>query len=400
MSSSWHEERRADKAAAARTAREDQEHAAKLQREERRRDRDEARAEQAQARRDRAARKQARAAKRQRGLTPGNVYRRGTLGLIGFSIAASLPAQIIHFVSIHWMLFPIGPALEGAAWVLTAGVALADERKLPVWVRWALRALAMSAASYAALINYQYGQSLTSDGLTAGQAQTAAMGLAAVTIGGPLFFEVRQWVLTLTAAVNNTKQRADEKARAKHEAGRRKEFKDVAARADELTLAAPFGTLKPEEAWARAWWDVKGAPLGITASVIAHRLDAEATVAEVLAAAEQTPERLAVEYLLADLFGPDGGAAGTLGVPLGGGPRDGTPKARTALGGKGKRPDSSSSETAASRALEEADLAAVRKLAEALGGKERLSARNVREAIGCRTEYAMRLRDAIQSEQQ
>lgn len=400
MSSSWHEERRADKAAEARTAWEGRERAAELARKQRLQEREDERIAKVQARRDRAARKQARAAKRQRDLTPGNVYRRGTLGLIGFSIAASLPAQIIHFVSIHWMLFSIGPVLEGAAWVLAAGVAFADERKLAPWVRWLLRGLSMSAASYAALINYQFGQSLAGAGLTDGEAQTAAMGLAAVTIGGPLFFEVRQWVLTLTAAVNNAKQRAEEKARAKHEAGRRKEFKDVAARADELTLAAPFGTLKAEDAWARAWWDVKGAPLGITAGVISHRLDAEATVAGVLADAEQTPERLAVEYLLADLFGPDGGPAGTLGGPLGGGPRDGTPKARTTLGGKGKRPDSSSSDTAPQKALEEADLAAVRKLAEALGGKERLSARNVREAIGCRTEYAMRLRDAVQSEQQ
>lgn len=399
MSSSWHEERRADRAAEARSAWEGKERAAELARKQRLQDREDERAATAQARRDRAARKQARAAKRQRDFTPGLVYRRGTLCLISFSIAASLPAQIIHFTSIHWMLFTIGPALEGAAWVLTAGVAYADERKLATWVRWVLRALAMSAASYAALINYQYGQSLASSGLTDAEAQTAAMGLAAVTIGGPLFFEVRQWVLTLSAAVNNAKQRAEEKARAKHEAGRRKEFKDVAARADELTLAAPFGTLKTEDAWARAWWDVKGAPLGITASVIAHRLGAEATVAEVLAEAEQTPERLAVEYLLADLFGPDGGAAGTLGNTPPGGPRGGAPRAGTALGGIGKEPLRGELDSEPVEPLADADVERARKLHGAVP-LDQFSTPAIAKLLGRRRAYAKRVRDAVLAEQQ
>jgi hypothetical protein len=48
--------------------------------------------------------------------------------------------------------------------------------------------------------------------------------------------------------------------------------------------------------------------------------------------------------------------------------------------------------------LEASDLEAVRKLASALGGVHRLSARNVREAVGCRNEYALRLRDAVRAE--
>jgi hypothetical protein len=48
--------------------------------------------------------------------------------------------------------------------------------------------------------------------------------------------------------------------------------------------------------------------------------------------------------------------------------------------------------------LAEADLEAVRKLAEALGGPDRLSARNVRETVGCRNDYAIRLRDAVRAE--
>lgn len=396
--SSWFEERRADKAADAVQRREDREFESKLRRDERRKDRDEKRTDEAQRRRDKAQRKQARAAKREKTLTPGNVYRKGTLGLVALSALASLPAQVLHFVAIHWMLFPIGPAVEGAAWVMAAGVAYADERKLPVWVRWLLRALSLSAAAFAANINYQYGLSLTGHGVSEGNAHVAGLGLAAVTLGGPLFFEVRQWVLTLSASATDPKKRAEAKARDKHEARRRKVFKDVVARQEQLMLAAPFGTLKAEEAFARAWWDVKGAPLGVTADVIADRLDAEADVSAVLAYADQTPEKLAVEYLLADIFKGEGGASGTLSGKPSGGPRDGASEARTALGGKGKGRDRSTADTEPLKPLAEADLKAVRKLADALGGTERLSARNVREAVGCRNEYALRLRDAVRSE--
>jgi hypothetical protein len=399
--SSWFEERRADKVADAEQRRKDREFESKLRREERREAKKERREEEAQRRRDKAARRQARAARREKTLTPGNVYRKGTLLLVTLSALASLPAQVIHFVQIYWMLFPIGPAVEGAAWVMAAGVAYADERKLPVWVRWLLRALSLSAAAFAANINYKYGLSLTEHGVSETNARVAGIGLAAVTLLGPLFFEVRQWVLTLTAAATDPKKRAEEKARARHEKKRGKKFKRVAARQQQLLLAAPFGTLKPEDAWVRAWWDIEGAPVSVTANVIADRLDAEADVSAVLVQAEQTPERVAVELLLADLFGPnggDGGGSGTFTGKPGDGPRGDTPKARTALGGKGKGPLSSKAATESQKPLAEADLEAVRKLAQALGGPDRLSARNVREAVGCRNEYALRLRDAVRAE--
>ncbi|WPO74010.1 hypothetical protein [Streptomyces sp. KN37] len=251
--SSWFEERRADKRVEAQERRADREFEAKLRRTERREAQKEQRDEKAQRRRDRAARRQARAARREKTLTPGTVYRKGTLVLVGLSALASLPAQIIHFVTIHWMLFPIGPALEGAAWVMAAGVAYADERKLPVWVRWLLRGLSMGAAGYAAHINLGYGRSLEGHGLSAADAAAVGWGLAAVTMLGPLFFEVRQWVLTLTAATLDPKKRAEEKARARHEKRRREHHKDVVELARRLVSAAPYGTLKFEDAFAAAW---------------------------------------------------------------------------------------------------------------------------------------------------
>ena len=390
--SSWRDERRADRAADAEQQRLDEEHRAKLRRAERRQDREERRQEKGQQRRDRAQRRQARTSRREKALTPGNVYRKGTLALVAASALASLPAQVGHFVSISLMLLPLPFALEGAAWVMAAGVAYADERKLPAWVRWLLRALSMGAAGYAAHINYAYGAQTNA---------SVAWGLAGVTVMGPAVFEIRQWVSTLSAAAVDPKKRAEAKARAKHEKDRRSTFKAVANRQRELLLAAPFGSLKPEDAWARAWWDIEGAPLGMTANVIADRLDAEADVSAVLAHAEQSPERIAVELLLADLFGPnggDGGGSGTSTGRPGDGPRGGTPKTRTALGGKGKGPHPSTADTEPQKPLAEADLEAVRKLAAALGGTDRLSARNVRETVGCRNDYAIRLRDAVRAE--
>lgn len=302
MSSSWHEERRADKAAEARTERENKEHAAKLLRDERRKDREEARAEKAQARRDRAARKAARAAKRQRDLTPAHVYSRGTLALVGFSAAASLPAQIIHFVSLHWMLFPIGPAIEGLAWVMAAGVAYADEKKLAPWVRWLLRGLTLGAAGFAAYINYTYGLSLQGESITADEAHTVGTGLAAVTLAGPVVFEIRQWVRTLTAAVADPK-RALEKDRARHEKKRRKDHKEIAALADRLVSARPFGELSFEDAFALAWEIEKGTrELGLEPALHGKRHASRKAYADALDTANGSP--LSIRSRLLEMLHP------------------------------------------------------------------------------------------------
>ncbi|MGW1135876.1 hypothetical protein ACWD4M_30560, partial [Streptomyces griseoluteus] len=198
--SSWSEERRLNQAAEAEQRRKDQDAAAeralklRAAEDERRRanrqaDKVEARAEKQQKRRDKRERRRERMQSWTKNTRPGVVYRRGTIALVTASALASLPAQVKHFVSISEMLLPLPFALEGAAWVMAAGVAYADEKQLPAWVRWLLRALSMTAAGYAAAINYQYGAHID---------PTVGYGLAAVTLLGPLFFEVRQWVTTLS----------------------------------------------------------------------------------------------------------------------------------------------------------------------------------------------------------
>lgn len=398
--SSYREEHRRDLAAADDRRRANRNADDQRRRDQRRLDRDEDRAEKARKRLDRQRRRQARTARREKSLTPGNIYGKGTLLLVAVSAAASLPAQVAHFGGISRMLLSVPFALEGAAWVLVAGVAYADEKGLPGWVRWLLRGLTTVAAGYAAAINHDYGTHLK--GLTPDQATTAGLGLAAVTLGGPLLFEIRQWVMTLASDGRTRKQRAEDKARARHEKRRKRKFRDVATRAEELMLAASYGTLTAEAAFDEAWLQVKGAPRGVTADWYADRLDAEGEVEAVLARRDHTRERLAVDAFLADVFGPDGGDGGTTGASRGRpktGPHGGGTAGRTALGGKGKRPVRSAAASEPTRALAEADLEAVRKLAQALGGTDRLSAKNVRETVGCRNDYAMRLRDAVRAEQ-
>ncbi|WP_405409804.1 hypothetical protein [Streptomyces decoyicus] len=257
--STYRQEQRADDAAKAEQHRLDAS-AAEERRAERRRTEDERAArlrEQARADREadraaRQARRQERANRRREAFTPERIYRTGTLGLVVASGLASLPAQIVHFVGIHPMLAPVPLGLEGAAWVMAAGVAYADARDAPAWVRWLLRVLVAACAAFAASINYGYGLSLTEHGLSAADAEAAGAGLAAVTILGPVVFEIRQWVSTLASL--------DEQARAerKHAARRRRDHRKVLRIARRLISAAPFGTLPAEDAWGRAWGIVHG----------------------------------------------------------------------------------------------------------------------------------------------
>ncbi|MEU8444108.1 hypothetical protein AB0F05_26955 [Streptomyces microflavus] len=201
----------------------------------------------ARAREARARARAERRAARGEALSPGNVYRKGTLALVTASALGSLPAQVLHFVGISPMLLPLPLAIEGAAWVMAAGVAYADERHLPGWVRWFLRLLVLAAAGFAASINYTYGLHLP--GLSAPDRQAAGTGLAAVTLLGPVLFEIRQWVTTLSADTNSP----EERARRRHERKRRRQHRSIAQLADRFVSAAPFGQLDFEEAFAHAW---------------------------------------------------------------------------------------------------------------------------------------------------
>ncbi|MFD5455581.1 hypothetical protein [Streptomyces olivaceus] len=269
------EQRRLDAAAAeerrAERTRQADERAARL-REQQRSDRE---AESAA----KAARRRERAARRAEALTPERIYRTGTLALVVASGLASLPAQVRHFGAISPALLPLPFALEGAAWVMAAGVAYADARSAPGWVRWLLRFLVAACAGFAAYINYGYGKHLA--GLSPADANAAAWGLAAVTLLGPVVFEIRQWVSTLAGR--------DEEARArrKHATARRRDHRQVNAVARRLISATPYGDLPAEDAWTRAWRIIHGpTDPGMTA-----RLERAAVVSAARLADARSPQQ-------------------------------------------------------------------------------------------------------------
>ncbi|WP_234440563.1 hypothetical protein [Streptomyces rimosus] len=247
----WREQRRLDAAAA------EQRRAARQQAEDERtaRLREQARTDRDADRAARVRRRAERAGRRAAALTPEHVYRRGTLALVVASGLASLPAQVLHFVGVSPLLLPLPLALEGAAWVMAAGVAYADQRELPAWVRWLLRALVVACAGFAAWVNYGYGTSLAGHGLSAADAATVGAGLAAVTLLGPAVFEIRQWVSTLSAAAGDEDARRERR----HARRRRWHHRQVCKVADRLRSAAPIGHLTADDAWDRAWSIVHGA---------------------------------------------------------------------------------------------------------------------------------------------
>lgn len=290
--SSWSEERRRNQAADAEQRRLDQDAAAERRakvraaEDERRRgnrkaDQSEARAEKQQKRRDKRERRRERAQAWTKNTRPGVVYQRGTLALVTASALASLPAQIAHFAAISLMLLPLPFALEGAAWVMAAGVAHADEKGLPAWVRWLLRTFCLAAAGFAAWINYGYGVET---------APAAGYGLAAVSLLGPLFFEVRQWVTTLTVDAGEKKRRGEAKARAKHDRTRYRHHKDVVKLARRLVSAAPYGALALEDAFTAAWeiFYGTGTP-GMTPALHAQQLASRKSLAAAMDEANGSP---------------------------------------------------------------------------------------------------------------
>ncbi|KAB1979471.1 hypothetical protein [Streptomyces triticiradicis] len=344
--------------------------------------------------------------------------------VMALGLLAALPAQISYFLGLHrkddrnpgpaWTLGPIPFFLELLAWVGVMGTRWAHRKGLPRWPFWLMTAALASVAGY---INLAHG--ITEYGTVAG------IALAATSVIGPLLAEVRQFLETKAAEDGrDLKQRAKDRRAAREaekaarerstveraeDERRKKLFKDEFAEFERIMAAHPTGGISREDAWLQAWDTMHGLPLSVTAESLASKEAAREAIETVWQDYGRSPESVAVDLWLADVFGSnrgDDGPAGTptegpSGGPAGGGSRARSAKrseARTTLAGKGKQPPRRPVDPDTERPLEEADLKTVRTLAEALGGKDRLSARNVREAVGCRTKYAIRLRDAVTAE--
>lgn len=392
---------------------------------------------------DEAADEKARREERRREerLEKGEAFKRLVTVIFILGLLASLPSLTAYFLGLRadgridqpaWYLLPVPFFLELLALTAVKGTQWAVRKGFARWPFWILTG---TLAGFAGFINGAKGAELFGP--------IAGVALAATSIAGPVLVEIREIIEARTAGDTRTAaQRAADKAKARQAAAddkrvkkqdreRRRFFPAEFEAYQEILAAAPEGTLTRDEAWREAqvaveypdvyarfrtllalpgaparhevldaaWRDVEGGPLGLTAGVLSRRLEAERAIADVLAEAEYTPERAAVEHLLADLFPTrPGGEDGPSGAVSGKGPQ-GPSKTPGALGGKGKRPVQRQADQESVKPLAEADLEKVRTLAKALGGADRLSARKVREVVGCRTAYAIRLRDTVQSEQ-
>ncbi|WP_331764373.1 hypothetical protein [Streptomyces sp. NBC_01506] len=367
---------------------------------------------------EKKAKQQAKAerkAARATALTPGNVYRLGTLALVTASALGSLPAQIIHFAHLSWMLLPLPLSIEGAAWVFAAGVAFADARKLPAWVRWLLRGFILGAAGFAATINYQYGRSLS--GLTDGESLTAGIGLAAVSLLGPLMFEIRQWVSTLdeqTGSVEDKKRRKEEakaeKERQEHLDRRRKDHKEIAQAADRLMSALPFGSITPEDAFATAWEIENGATSGFTAETFARATSSKVQLGAAFELGEHVRPELLRTGLMVSALNPLSKTLPKLGpvtqVPVSR-PGAKVPTTQAGIGLYGSQEASQkASESASEKAsrgrtdeeLEQLLPEALRAAAELVAEGRQISAAALAKHLKIRREDGMKLRDRVIAE--
>lgn len=184
--------------------------------------------------------------------------------------------------------------------------------------------------------------------------------------------------------------------RAWDEGRRAADHPDVYARYQILTLNGP-ANVKASELWAEAWRSVKGLPLGQTIETLATELAAREYVEQVVAEHLDTAGHIAVEELIADIFGGrgEGGGAPVKASPKK--PSSGPAKGAGAHGGIGEERVSSSARKDATEPLADADIEAARKLYAV--APDQFSTPAVAKLLGRSKVYAQRIRDAVQSEQ-
>lgn len=180
--------------------------------------------------------------------------------------------------------------------------------------------------------------------------------------------------------------------RAWDEARRAVAHPGVWARYEVLDLNAPANT-KASDLWAEAWVIEHGLPQGRTIEFLAAKLASREYVDQTLAEHLGAAQHLAVEELLADIFGPggEGGSSPAKGRPKN--PAGGPAQGLGGLGGIGDAADSPATRKDATEPLSDADLDAARKLRDA--APDQFSTPAVARRLGRSKVYAQRIRDAI-----
>lgn len=168
----------------------------------------------------------------------------------------------------------------------------------------------------------------------------------------------------------------------------------VWARYEVLALNAPAST-KMSDLWAEAWVIEHGLPQGRTIEFLAAKLASREYVDQTLAEHLGVAEHLAVEELLADIFGGGGDSGGTTAKGGPKKPHGGPSKDATGLVNIGPEGGTTPRYKHDTDPLTEADLAAARKLYDA--APEQFSTPAVAKLLGRSPNYAKRVRDAIKN---
>ncbi|MFD8082710.1 hypothetical protein ACFV4F_13575 [Kitasatospora sp. NPDC059722] len=296
----------------------------------------------------------------------------------------------------------LAPMLEGGAWALVAMGAQAEgERSTRTY-----RLGAWAAGALAGGINFVHGWQQYPGH------HWVAFVLALSSIGAVWLTDLQ----THGGRGPTTAEKKQAKDRAEHTRRRSEHHPEVREVADRLLSAAPFGALPADEAWRIAWEYVHGVTVpGLTADLLAQRLNARARVAELSvlpAPADLWPGMPDDPFPALTLPLPTGPSDGVYLDAVPDGLRNASPVATESLevlygiGSCASAPDSrelgfepskgqdgNASAIAGERPLDPADIARVRILADDLAARgDELSTKKVRDALGCRNDYAVRLR--------
>ncbi|MBP0452399.1 hypothetical protein J5Y04_23050 [Kitasatospora sp. RG8] len=321
---------------------------------------------------------------------------------------ASQVAALDHAEVYLLLAVLLAAMLEGGAWALVAMGAQAEgERSTRTY-----RLGAWAAGAVAGGINFAHGwQQYPAH-------HWVAFVLALSSIGAVWLTDLQ----THGGRGPTTAEKKQARERAEHARRRSEHHPEVREVADRLLSAAPFGELLADEAWRIAWEYVHGVTVpGLTADLLAQRLNARARVAE-----------LSTLPAPADLWpGMPDDPFPALTLPLPSGPSDGVyldtvpddlrnaspimVESLEALYGTGSyvpAPDSeapragrtdeavgNASGVAGERLLDPVDLTRIRVLADDLASRgQELTTKKVRDALGCRNDYAVRLRRHVDTE--
>ncbi|MEV0187207.1 hypothetical protein AB0I39_01560 [Kitasatospora purpeofusca] len=298
--------------------------------------------------------------------------------------------------------------LEGGAWALVAMGAQAEgERSTRTY-----RLGAWAAGTVAGGINFAHGwQQYPHHHWVA-----AVLGLSSI---GAVWLTDLQ---THGGRGPTTAEKKTAKERAEHARRRAEHHPEVRAVADRLLSAAAFGALAADDAWRIAWEYVHGVTVpGLTADLLARRLNARARVAELSALPAPAdlwpgmpddpfpaltlplpsgpPDSVYLDTIPEALRNASPITREALGTLYGTGPDVTEPHSGTAQCGASASAGGNASPALGERPLDPADLSRVRVLAADLAARgEELSTKKVRALLGCRNDYAVRLRAAVDAE--